>query len=420
MDKIAVMKLTLLAFLIFCLGAVLPAQDAPREQGGSPAIGQPPTGPASQPGQLLIKQDPAGGPAKRILGPGGPPEPYPEAKAIAQPKNEQELASAIKKLADALATNGRFAGSIFLAADGKVLVDNAWGEANRETGTPNTPETAYDVGSIGKLFTQIAVMQLAEKGKLALDETVAKYLPDYPNKEVAAKVTIRELLLHSSGIADFFDILTPETGPAMKLDAVMDLKDFLPFFADKPLEFAPGSSNRYSNSGYIVLGLIIEAVSGENYRDYIQGHILEPAGMTHAGFFDRAHLPSFVAHSYEDKEDVTNIHPRRGSPAGGLQATASDLYRLVEAVDAGKLIKPESINVIRRLMPAPPNAPPLADSVKLTSYGIQGGAPGVNSNLSIDPTGRYTRVVLCNSGPPMASTMGATIRAWIKDMPESK
>lgn len=127
-----------------------------------------------------------------------------------------------------------------------------------------------------------------------------------------------------------------------------------------------------------------------------------------------------MAHSYEDKEDVTSMHPRRGSPAGGLQATASDLYRLVEAVNSGKLIKPESINVIRSLVPAPPNSPPPGNSEKLTAYGIQGGAPGVNSQLAIEPTGRYTRVVLCNSGPPMASVMGATIRAWINGMPKDK
>lgn len=413
MDKLALAKITLPAFLILCFGPVLFAQDA--QQGGPPTPGQP-TGVTHSPGQFLMKQDSTGGSARRILGPGGPPEPYPEAKAIVQPKNNEELASAIKKLGDTLAKTGRFSGSILLAADGKILVDNAWGEANRSTGAPNTPATAYDVGSIGKLFTQIAVMQLTEQGKLGLDETIAKYLPDYPNKAVAEKVTIRELLLHTSGIPDFFDRLTPETAPSLKIDAVVDLKDFLPLFSDKPLEFAPGSSNRYSNSGYIVLGLIVEAVSRENYRDYIQRHILDPAGMTHAGFFDRAHLPAFVAHSYEDTKDVTNIHPRRGSPAGGLQATASELYRLVEAVDSGKLIKPASINIIRRLMPAPPNAPPLADSAKLTSFGIQGGAPGVNSQLAIDPTGRYTRVVLCNAGPPMASTMGATIRAWIKGM----
>lgn len=418
MDKIEITKLTFSTCLAFCLGAGLRAQDAQPEQSASSGLREP-NGPASQPSRMLLQPGP-GTLGKQMLGPGGPPEPVPEAKGISQPKNDEELASAIKRLAETLAGKGRFSGSIFLAANGQTLVDNAWGEANRETKTANTPETAYDAGSIGKLFTQIAIMQLTEKGALNLDGTIANYLPDYPNRSVAEKVTVRELLLHSSGIPDFFDKLNPETAPTMKLDAVVELKDFLPFFANQPLEFEPGSSNRYSNSGYIVLGLVIEAVSHENYREYIQRHILAPAKMTHSGFFDRAHLPSFVARSYEDKADVTGIHPRRGSPAGGIQATARDLYRLVEAIDAGKLIKPESINVIRRLMPAPANAPPLRDSVKLTSFGIQGGAPGVNSSLSIDPTGRYTRVVLCNSGPPMASMMATTIRAWIQGMSESK
>ncbi|MGI9086562.1 MAG: serine hydrolase domain-containing protein [Chthoniobacterales bacterium] len=281
MYKVAVRKLTLSAVLALCFQTVLLAQAAQRAQSAPPAMGQSP-GAVSQPGQLLIQQG-SGGPVKRMLGPGGPPEPFPEAKAMAQPKNDVELAGAIRKLGDTLAAKGLFSGSILLAADGKTLVDNAWGEANREAGTRNTTGTAYDVGSIGKLFTQLAIMQLAETGKLALDDTIAKYLPDYPNKAVADKVTIREILLHTSGIPDFFDSVTPETARSMKLESIVDLKDFLPLFAEKPLDFEPGSTNRYSNSGYIVLGLVIEAVGRENYRDYIQRHILEPAGMTHSG-----------------------------------------------------------------------------------------------------------------------------------------
>src|SRR5206468_3886528 len=138
--------------------------------------------------------------------PGGPPQPppLPEAKAIPQPKNDDELAAAIKKLADTLASSGRFSGSILVAADGKPLVQGAWGEAYGERRIANTTETAYDVGSIGKLFTQIAILQLLEKGKLSLDDTFGKYLADYPNPEIARKVTLRQLLVHSSGMGDIF------------------------------------------------------------------------------------------------------------------------------------------------------------------------------------------------------------------------
>ncbi len=348
-------------------------------------------------------------------GPDGPPPPQPfaEAKSIPQPKNDEELAAAIKKLADTLAAPGRFSGSILLANNGKTLVDNAWGRADREQRIGNTPDTAYDVGSIGKLFTQIAIFQLVEKGKLSLDDIFGKYLTDYPDSDIAGKVMIRHLLLHSSGMGDIFDQPGSEN-----LGTITELAGFLPLIAHKPLAFEPGSGNRYSNAGYVVLGMVVESVSGENYYSYIKAHVLEPAGMARSGFFDRKHLPASVAHSYEDGKDVTGVQPERGCPAGGLQASASDLLRLVQAIDAGKLISKESLKLLRDMIPHPPNAPPHADETRLTAYGIGGGAPGVSAGLSIDPTGRYTRVVLCNAGPPMAMSMGAAISEWIKQMPK--
>ena len=352
-------------------------------------------------------------PPPNAMGGPRPPE-IAEAKAIAQPKNDEELAAAIRKLATELAASGKFSGSILVAANEKILVDNAWGEADRKAKSPNKPETAFDTGSIGKLFTQIAILQLVEAGKLKLDDTIDKCLSDYPNHEVASKVTVRQLLLHSSGIPDFLEKMTPE----MNLGSIRELKDFLPLFAQKPLEFAPGSANRYSNSGYIVLGLIVEKLSAENYYSYVKEKILDPAGMTHSGFFDREHLPSTVARSYEGDRDVTDLHPPRGSSAGGLQASAGDLFRLVQTINAAKLINKESIKVLRGLIPVPPNAPPPADESKLIAYGISGGAPGVSSQVGIDPAGHYTRVILCNGSPPMAMAMGATIRGWMQSLPK--
>jgi D-alanyl-D-alanine carboxypeptidase len=351
-------------------------------------------------------------PPRRMAGP-PPADPFAEAKAIPQPKNEAELAAAIKQLARALAASGRFSGSVLVAADGKPQVDNAWGEADREHRVANTPATAYDVGSLGKLFTQIAILQLLDAGKLSLDEAIGEYLTNYPNRDVAESVTIRQLLLHTSGLGDFLESITPATN----LGALRELRDFLPLFVDKPLEFPPGSKTRYSNTGYMVLGLVIEAVSKQDYYQYVEQKILKPAGMTHSGFFDRTKLPDNVAHSYDDGRDVTNMHAVRGSPAGGLQASGGDLLRLVQAIDAGKLLKKESVKLLRDLVPHPPNTPPPADDMKLASYGIAGGAPGVSAQLSIDPSGRYTRVILCNGSPPMAMSMGATIREWLVQMP---
>ena|ERR1700736_1164159 len=316
-------KLTLLiSVAVVCGGTDLRAQEPSTEGKTTPE----PSGVTrpQESGPVLLQPGPdgkpasgAGHPGMLLRGPGGGPPPLlPEAKVIPQPKNDKELAAAIKKLADTLASSGRFSGSILVAADGKPLVDGAWGEADREQRIANTPETAYDVGSIGKLFTQIAILQLLEKGKLSLDDTFGKYLTDYPNPDIAGKVTIRQLLLHSSGMGDIFDQSGSEN-----LGSITELKGFLPLFAHKPLAFEPGSKNLYSNAGYVVLGMVVEAVSGENYYSYIKAHILDPAGMSRSGFFDRKHLPASVAHSYDGAKDVTDAQPERGCPAGGLQAT---------------------------------------------------------------------------------------------------
>jgi CubicO group peptidase (beta-lactamase class C family) len=273
-------------------------------------------------------QNPASGPSagmghRLIGGPGAPgrPQPFEEAKKIGPPKNDKELAGAIKQLADELAASGKFSGSVLVAADGKPLIEEAWGDADREHKVSNKPETSYDVGSIGKLFTQIAILQLAEAGKVRLDDAFGKYLTNYPNADVAGKVTIRQLLLHSSGMGDFLDRITPD----IKLGSMRELKDFVPLFVQKPLEFAPGTANRYSNAGYVVLGMIVEAVSGENYYGYIERHILQPAGMTHSGFFERSNLPRTDSSSPERsgagrREQAHRLWNRRWRP--GCQRAA--------------------------------------------------------------------------------------------------
>lgn len=328
------------------------------------------------------------------------------------PKSEAELAATIEKLGDQLAKADRFSGTLLVAVDGKPLIEKALGFADRDRKVANTPDTSFDIGSLGKLFTQIAILQLIDAGKLSLDEPFGKYVTDYPNADVAGKVTVRQLLLHTSGMGDIADPTMREA----KSSSLQTLKDFVPLFVSEPLAFAPGSQTRYSNAGYVVLGRVVEVVSGEDYYSYIERHILAAAGMKHAGFFNRAKLPSNVARSYDHGIDVTDRHPVRGSPAGGLQASAGDLLRLVQAIDAGKLVKKESVQLLRDLIPRAPNAPPPGESAIFAPYGIAGGAPGVSAQLNIDPTGKYVRVVLCNDSPPMAQSMAATIGEWLKPL----
>jgi D-alanyl-D-alanine carboxypeptidase len=340
------------------------------------------------------------------------PEPFPEAKGIAPPKNETELAAAVEKLGNQVAAAGRFSGSVLVALNGKPLIEKAWGLADRDRHVSNTSETSFDVGSLGKLVTQIAILQLLEAGKLSLDEPFGKYLTDYPNRDVADKVTLRQLLVHTGGMGDIADAATLEA----KAGSLRTLKDFLPLFANDALAFPPGSQMRYSNAGYVVLGRVIEAVSRQDYYDYAEKNILEPAGMKHSAFFDRGRLPQTVARNYDKGVDVTAMYPVRGSPAGGLQASARDVLQLVEAIDAAKLISKQSVVNLRDLVPRRPDAPPPVDATRFAAYGIAGGAPGVSAQLNVDASARYTRIVLCNGSPPMASSMAAAIGEWLKQM----
>src|SRR5712692_886096 len=159
------------------------------------------------------------------------------------------------------AAEKNFSGVVLLAENGNQIMLRAWGDGIRV-------DTSFNLGSINKIFTQVAIGQLAAAGKLSLTDTIRKHLPDYPSP-VADKITLQQLIEHKSGLGDFF-------GPeylAAPPSSLRKLSDFLPLFASKPLEFEPGSSQRYSNAGYIVLGLIIERLSGETYYDYVRDHI---------------------------------------------------------------------------------------------------------------------------------------------------
>src|SRR4030095_10641297 len=146
---------------------------------------------------------------------------------------------------------------------------NAYGLADKKQNIPNRIDTTFNLGSCNKMFTALAIAQLAEKGKLSFDDVVAKHLPDYANKDIAAKVTLHHLLTHTSGLG-FYPFTHGSKTP----------EGILKFFVDKPLAFEPGARMQYSNAGFVVLGLIIERVSGKNYYDYIRENIYQPAGMS--------------------------------------------------------------------------------------------------------------------------------------------
>jgi hypothetical protein len=174
------------------------------------------------------------------------------------PMSRQQFISTVEKHIDELSRLDEFSGVVLIAADNKPIFQKAVGQASKTHNVPNRMDTRFNLGSINKVFTQVSIAQLIEKGKLTLDDTIGKHLPDYPNRQAAEKVTVKHLLEMSSGIGDFFGdkfMATPK-------DRIRKLQDYFQFFAAEPLKFEPGTSRQYSNGGFIVLGAIIEKAAG--------------------------------------------------------------------------------------------------------------------------------------------------------------
>ena len=329
--------------------------------------------------------------------------------------SELEAMAAIGKAVGEAVGADQFSGTVLVARDGKPLLLKAWGLASVEYNAPNRTDTKYNLGSINKLFTILAIGQLAQGGKLSFADTLGKLLPDYPNADARQKVTVRHLLEMRSGIGDFFG----ERFDATPKDRFRTNADFLPIFAADPLEFEPGSRRRYSNGGYVVLGAVIEKVSGRSYYDYVREHIFAPVGMTSTDSFEADVPVPNLAEGYtrlwgKGEQSMPgprrqNIYsrPARGMAAGGGYSTAEDLLRFTNAVLADKLLSPAYTDwYLSRVEPGK-GAPPPRDRGRL---GWNGGAPGINAVLEADLATGYTVIVLGNYDPPAAETVARAIR----------
>lgn len=310
-----------------------------------------------------------------------------------------------------LAKQGLFSGAVLVARGGSVAFEQAFGLADRASQSPATPDTRFDVGSITKAFTKVAIGQLVAAGKLKLTDTVQKALPDYPNPEVGRRITIQQLLDHRSGLGDIFN----ERFVRAAKERLVAPRDFFPLFADEPLAFEPGSSQAYSNAGYIVLGAIVEAASGQDYAGYVTEHVFKRAGMSDSGFLKKDGAMPRLAVGYtrltpsgERGELVPNLGrlPVQGCSAGSSSHTARDLLRFDQALRSGVLLGERTAWYFAR----EGGAGAAADTAAAASaaYGIGGGGPGVNA--VIDSDGRSVIVVLANLDPPAASQVAQQLR----------
>src|SRR5436190_1163219 len=201
--------------------------------------------------------------------------------ASAAGKAEAGVGQHIQSYLDSLAADNKLSGAVLVAKDGVTMASKASGIANKAADTPITLETKFNLGSLDKMFTGIAITQLAQRGKINFNDPISKYLSDYPNKDIGTKVTIHQLLTHTSGMGSYVN--DKFRAQRTKLTTVAA---HFPLFVNDPLSFSPGEKFEYSNSGYMVLGAIIERVSGQDYYTYVRDHIFRPAGMTNTGFYE--------------------------------------------------------------------------------------------------------------------------------------
>jgi CubicO group peptidase (beta-lactamase class C family) len=298
---------------------------------------------------LAMEIEPAAGDASRIanitLVPldqprmGGPRKPWAEGQLT-----DDRIAEVIRAKVKEAADSDRFSGIVLVAHDDRVLVDDAYGFADREHGRANTKDTPFATYSMGKMFTSVAIAQLVAQGKLSWDDTLAKVLPSYPNREAAKTITIRQLLTHTAGVPDVF--LSPK----------FDLKKnyasheaMLPDFADAPLNANHGKSFDYSNGNFAVLAAVVEHLSGLRYDEYLARNVFAPAGVR------RPDVPDAVGYARFTEFDPLGVEPRRpesvrGGGAGvatsrplgfgGGTYTADDLDRFARALRTRVLVPP--------------------------------------------------------------------------------
>jgi len=327
---------------------------------------------------------------------------------------DADLAEALKRYVGELAKKEAFSGVVLVTDGDTPVLLQAWGLASRRFDVPNRTDTRFNLGSINKVFTKTAILQLWNRGLVDLDAPISRYLPDYP-KPNGDRITVAQLVEHRSGLGDIFVPAFQRASPAQFRRA----RDYFPLFANEPLKFEPGTSNAYSNAGYMVLGTIVEAVAKESYDDYVRKAIYEPAGMTRTAAIDADDPVENVAEGYtrQDGQWRSNTYTKlyRGSPAGGGYSIAEDLATFVAALRAGRLLPPTlaplAIGPLPATMPARP-APDGPGPARLPAAALAGGAPGTNAELGVE--GRYTIVVLSNLDPPAANRVGRAVRALIQ------
>lgn len=271
----------------------------------------------------------------------------PQGAEPSTPLDRAQLVAELDGYLARLAAREAFSGAMLVARGDQVLMARGYGQADRESHRPNRAQTQFALSSIGKVFTAIAIGQLVDAGKLTFDDPVSKHLGREWLPAGAEALTVRQLLNHTGGTGDFLGEIvgSEQRGRYRKVD------DYRPLIAGKPLRFPPGTQWEYSNSGFILLGALIEKLSGMDYERYLQQRIWGPAGMKATALLLRTEKNRAAAIGYyRDPDDEPTVWrsslsliPHKGSPAGGAYSTVLDMHRLAQALRGGRLLRPSTL-----------------------------------------------------------------------------
>lgn len=324
---------------------------------------------------------------------------------------QSELSAKVEEYMQASVRNDAFSGNILIARDGLPIVTKSYGMANYELNVPNTPQTVFGTASLTKAFTAMAIMQLQEKGRLKVGDPICRYLTDCP--AAWQPVTIHHLLTHTSGIENFSSL--------DNWDEVLGRKDYRPgelvsLFRDLPLEFAPGDKYQYSNSGYHLLGQIIERTSGKSYKSFLQDNIFAPLGMTHSSYdLSRMLKPNRATGYYSFGTAFVNAPPSSSTHEtsdGGIYTTVGDLLLWDQAHYSEKLISRKSLEAM--FIPFKNGYGygwQINEKFGRKRFDHAGAGPGWSSYIARFPADRVTVIVLGNSDELSAGKAGTDLAA---------
>lgn len=326
---------------------------------------------------------------------------------------DEDIAEKLEKCLLQLEKDNEFSGVVLLAKNGQPVIKRAVGKASIAYEIPNLTDTKFNLASVGKIFTGLAITQLAEQGKLKIDDTIDKYLPSgwLPN-EISGKIQIKHLLTHTSGLSDYFADIYKQC----EIQVFRELNDYKPLVYKSQPAFEPGKRFSYSNTGYLLLGVVIESVSGEEYFQYLTNHIFIPAGMKNTGGFAKDQPVKNRATGYtkiwQDDDFTWTDHMGtrilKGCPSGGIYSTAEDLLQFDIALRNHKLLSPEYTQLLFTGFPEL-NASFhstgffLSDNRSGKTASHSGDGSGVNCQYKMCLDSGYTIIILSNYSPPSAN-----------------